>query len=78
MSAKLVKFDKKEQDDSKLIELFEKCLSRAKNGEFHGAIVILENSVDSFEYYRVNIDLITAIGLYNRGLYRANHEWDEL
>ena len=78
MSAKLVKLDKAKQDDSRLIEYFKRCLDRARNGEINGAIVILDLRDNVFDHSRVNMDLLTAMALLNRALYRANTEWDDL
>lgn len=78
MSAKLVKLDKKDHDDSNIINFFEICLDRARRGEFNGAVVIVDVRDGTFEQSRINMDILTSAAVLTRALYRVNTDWDEL
>lgn len=78
MSAKLIKIDNDDPSGSELISFFEACLSRAKEGNLRGAIVILDAKDGTFEFQTINIDMLSASGLLQRGIYRVNTEWDNL
>ena len=58
-----------------VIAFLEALLKRAQAGQIEGLAVIAE-TVNGYEYTRVNMSFETAICLHARGIHKLQQDWD--